>query len=155
MNHKQLIQYRKSFYINLEKYIKENDRFTMDDYHLIVGKSISQCEKKEKTSKKIFVYYGTYEKNDNDLSLINKSEIDESKYLYNIYRDIETFESYIVKYKKSKKFEKENKVIIPKYDLYTMDEINKKFELIRFNYYKNLLVDSQNSSYKLIKKNIE
>lgn len=155
MNSKQLRKYRKNFYVNLENFIKENNSLTMDDYHFIIEKCIAQCEKKEKTSKNIYVFYGKYKKDGKELNLIADIESENIKEVYYVYRDIETSKIYPVKYKKSKKFEKENRVIIPQYFLNTMDEINRKYELIRFNYYKNLLVDSQKSSYKLLKKNNE
>ena len=76
MNSKQLRKYRKNFYVNLENFIKENNSLTMEDYHIIIGKTISQCEKEIKTSKKVYVYMGTYKKTEEELSLID--EIDEN-----------------------------------------------------------------------------
>lgn len=154
MNSKQLRKYRKNFYVNLENFIKENNSLTMEDYHIIIGKTISQCEKEIKTSKKVYVYMGTYKKTEEELSLID--EIDENDdSIYNIYCDIESSQSIKVKLKNIKDFEKNNKIINPKIDFYSMEEINKKYNTIRFEYYKNLLNDSQKSVYKLIKMNNE
>lgn len=152
MNSKDLRNYRKNFYIILEEFIKENGRLTIEDYYYILGKNIHNCKTSIENSKKVLVYIGSYMKNEDEKNVDLLTYDNNSKAIYKLYKDIESGALFKVLIKNVKKFEKTYKIIYPKVDIYNVQEYNKKFERIKFEYYKNLLYQGQKSSYKLIKK---
>ena len=153
MNNKELGMYRKNFYTNVENFIGEHQRLTIEDLYFLIAKTIKEVKKNNETSKKILIYIGNY--------VVRKEGKEEREILtydgnlnakYKLYKDIETGQVYRVSIKNVKDFEKNHKIIFPKIDINNVQEYNRKYEEMKFEYFKNLIYNDQKSSYKLIKK---
>ena len=155
MNKEELDNYRKNFYIKLEQTLQERKTISIEDYYVTLAKTIKEFKIDEKTSKKVYVYIGSYIKDENIFTKTENEYLtydNNPKITHKIYKNIETDDIYKIDIKKCKKFEKNNKILFPIIDLYNIQEYNKQFEKIKLQYFKNLLYNKQKDSYKLVKK---
>lgn len=155
MNKEELKNYRKNFFINLDKKINQKRKLSVDDYYTTISQTARENRPSKKTNKNIFVYIGSYMKTENIFDGAEEEILtydNNPKTAFKLYKNIESDLIYKIKAKKTQKFEEENKVIFPPVELYNLDEYNRHYEKIKLQYYRNLLYNKQKDSYKLIKK---
>lgn len=155
MKKKELREFRKNFYMNLEETIKEKEKITKQDYNNILLDAMPKINSENKTDESVLVYMGSY--------AVDKYGITEEKreYLtyeknpkvaYKLYKALGYNFYYKVDITKTVKFEKEHKIIFPKIDIYNIQEFDKQFNKIKLQYYRYLLYNKQKEAYKLVKK---
>ena len=156
MNNSELTNFRKTFYENLEEFIKENDKLEEKHLYKILRQSISDTKIESEHSKKILFYLGTYAQ---EIGKYSTKEYltyeDNVKAKYRLYIDIETGMTYKSLIKDVKKFEEHYTIIKVETDINNVQEYNKKYEKVRLKYFRNLLYNSQNTSLKLVKTDIK
>ena len=153
MNNKQLRNYRKNFYTKLEEFIQNNNSLSMEDFYVILVKSISEAKTTDDLSKKILVHIGSYvHKKERNREIEYLTYDDNPEVTYKLYKNVETGFVYKIDAKNVQKFEQKYKILFPTVNIYNVQEYNTQYEKIKLEYYKRLIYDSQKSTYKIMKK---
>lgn len=150
MNNKELENFRTRFHNNLMEGFVLNYQLELKDYHNILEKTICETKSNEESSKKIYIYIGSFKKAVNGQICLTYNNDPDSN--FKLYKDIETEEEEQVEYKVAKVFEKKNRVIFPVIGEYKTEEYDEAYKNLRFLYYSNLLYSDENSAYRIVKK---
>ena len=106
MNKEELDNYKKNFYIKLEQTLQERKTISIEDYYVTLAKTIKEFKIDEKTSKKVYVYIGSYIKDENIFTKTENEYLtydNSPKITHKIYKNIETDDIYKIDIKKCKK----------------------------------------------------
>lgn len=154
MKKKELREFRKNFYMNLEEALKEKEKITRQEYNNILLDTMHKTSFTSKKDENVLIYMGSYAVDKFGITQDIREYLtyeDNPKVTYKLYKDLEHNVYYKILINKSAKFEKEHKIIFPKIDIYNIQEFDKKFSKIKLQYYKTLLYNKQKEAYKLVK----
>ena len=141
MNSEELRQFRKNFYENLEKDMKNK---SLDE---IVETSMHQTEIKNENTNKIMVCIGSYKKEKEGLEFKQYLTYkDEFNIDYRQYCDLESGETYLIKRDDIKEFESKYKTIYLQINIYNVQEYYKKYNELKRKFFKSLLYAEQDEA---------
>ena len=153
MNNSELNDFRKNFYVEMEKIIEQKGSIALTDINSIVERCISLTTIENETSNKIMVCMGTYKDTDDKFATKEILTYDGNhEAIYKKYMDLETSEIYKVQMDKVKEFEKEYHIEYLPINIYNIQEYNNKLNELRVKFFKSLVYNSQEETVLKLKK---
>lgn len=149
MDNRELDNFRKTFFENVEKGFYEKHTMELRDYEDIIKTTVKGTKVSENTSNHIYVYMGSYAMKQGKACITYNNDSD---LVYKKYRDIETENTITVNKASVDAFEAENRIIFSVVSEYTEEEYQEIFDMFRIFYFKQLLSSSDEKSFALIKR---